>query len=105
MGSSKKFLQPYKDGVRLEVYLQPKASRSEIVGLYGEALKIKVKAPPVEGKANKALLLFLADLLGLPRRRLEIISGLTSRRKSIYISQANLDAVQKALELKIDEKG
>ncbi len=105
MGSSKKFLQPYKDGVRLEVYLQPKASRSEIVGLYGEALKIKVKAPPVEGKANKALLLFLADLLGLPRRRLEIISGLTSRRKSIYISQTNLDAVQKALELKIDEKG
>ena len=93
-------ISPYRDGVKLEVHLQPKAHRSEIVGLHGGALKIRIQAPPVEGKANEALLKFLAKVLGLPRKRLQILSGLTSRRKSIYISQVDLDFVSQRLELK-----
>ena len=79
-------IKSYKDGSLLEVYVQPKASRTQIVGPFGEALKIKLKAPPVEGRANEELRAFLAKILGLPQKRIKLLSGLTSRRKSIYIS-------------------
>lgn len=62
-------------GVELRVWVQPGATKSEIVGLHGEALKIKIAAPAQEGQANQALVEFLAKLLNLPKSRISILQG------------------------------
>jgi uncharacterized protein (TIGR00251 family) len=64
----------------------PNAPRSEVVGWLGDALKVKVHAPPVEGRANEALCEFLADHLRLPRRAVEVLRGDTSRQKTVRIT-------------------
>ncbi|MBL4608391.1 MAG: YggU family protein [Pseudomonadales bacterium] len=66
-------------------YLQPKASRSEIVGLHDNAIKIRVTAPPVDGKANAALIKFLAGYFGTASKAVEIVSGQHSRRKRVRV--------------------
>jgi uncharacterized protein (TIGR00251 family) len=63
----------------------PNAPRSEVVGWLGEALKVKVHAPPVEGRANDALCEFLAATLALPRRAVTVLRGDTSRQKIVRI--------------------
>ena len=63
----------------------PNAPRNEVVGWLGDALKVKVHAPPVEGRANEALCEFLADTLGLPRRGVSVLRGDTSRQKILRI--------------------
>ena len=73
------------DTLQLNVYLQPRASRDEIVGLHGDSLKIRITAPPVDGKANGHLLRFLAREFGVPRNRVELISGQTGRTKRVRI--------------------
>jgi len=69
----------------LRAHIQPKAVKSQIVGLYDGCLKIAIKAPPVDGKANSELIRFLAALCGIRKNQLEIKSGSTSRRKQILI--------------------
>ena len=73
----------------LKVYLQPKSSRNEIVGPHRDGIKIRVTAPPVEGKANDALIRFLAGKLGIPPSKIEIIKGHHSREKMLRISGMN----------------
>jgi len=80
-------------GSRLKLRLTPRASKEGIDGTHGEAVKIKVKAPPVEGRANEALLNFLAEILDIGRGRLEIVSGQTSRSKTIRILGLSPDEV------------
>ncbi len=63
----------------------PNAPRSEVVGWLGDALKVKVHAPPLEGRANEELCRFLADTLGLPRRAVTVLRGDTSRQKLVRI--------------------
>jgi uncharacterized protein (TIGR00251 family) len=75
----------------------PNAPRSEVVGWLGEALKIKVHAPPVEGKANEELCNFLADKLGLPKRTVSVLRGDTSRQKSVRIDGLELAEVKRRL--------
>lgn len=75
-------------GCVLTVHVQPGAKRTEIVGEHGDALKIRLAAPPVDGKANDALLAFLADTLQLARRDLCLRAGQTSRRKLVAVSLA-----------------
>jgi uncharacterized protein (TIGR00251 family) len=70
-------------GVRFEVRVQPRASRSEIVGEQEGALRVRLAAPPVGGAANDALIALLADLLNIPKRDIRIVSGATSKRKII----------------------
>ena len=72
-------------GVLLQVHLQPRASRNEIAGRHGDALKIRITAPPVEGAANEALIRFLAERLGVGVRAVEITAGTSSRRKTLRI--------------------
>ncbi len=79
------WLQALRQGVALRLHIQPGAKKSEVVGLHGDALKIRLAAPPVDGKANEALLAFLSDRLGLPRAAFSLKSGQTSRRKVIEI--------------------
>ena len=78
------------DEILLKVYLQPKSSRNEIVGPYRDGIKVKVTAPPVQGKANEALLRLLAKEFGVPSSSVEIVRGHLSREKLIRIA-ASLD--------------
>ena len=72
--------------ITLKVYLQPKSSQNEIVGPYRDGIKVKVTAPPIEGKANEALVRFLAKEFGISPSCIEIIRGLHSREKTLRIS-------------------
>jgi uncharacterized protein (TIGR00251 family) len=72
----------------------PNAPRSAVVGWLGEALKVKVHAPPVEGKANEALCEFLAETLGVPRRAVTVLRGDTSRQKVVRIDGLTLTDVK-----------
>ena len=78
-------MQKVDDGVIFKIKAQPGAAKNEIVGAQGDLLKIKINAPPVKGKANKALISFLADELGVKRSKVEIISGHTSKIKKIKV--------------------
>lgn len=71
--------------VWLGVHVQPGAKRSEAAGLHGDALKLRLAAPPVDGKANAALCALIAELAGVPRRAVELVSGETSRSKRLRI--------------------
>jgi len=73
------------DGVVFRVRVQPASGKNEIVGVKGDALKIKINAPLVKGKANKALVEFLARKLGVKNSQVEIISGHTTRLKRIKL--------------------
>ena len=77
----------------LTLHIQPGAKKTEFAGLHGDALKIRLAAPPVDGKANEALVRFVADTLGLPRSAVELKSGHTSRRKVLEVSGADTDRV------------
>jgi uncharacterized protein (TIGR00251 family) len=72
--------------VTFAVRVQPGAKREGVVGLYGDAVKIALTAPAVDGKANEALVRYLADLLNVPRLSIEIAAGHTSRSKVIRIA-------------------
>ena len=73
------------EGVILAVKVVPRASKNEITGILGDTLKIRLQAPPVEGKANKALIDFLADVLQISKKMLEIKGGETGRNKHILV--------------------
>jgi uncharacterized protein (TIGR00251 family) len=73
------------DSVRFQVRLQPRASRNEISGVQGGALRVRLHAPPVDGAANEALVDFLAGRLAVPRRGVRIVAGATSRTKMIEV--------------------
>ena len=74
------------DVITLTLHVQPGAKRSEIAGLHGDALKIRLAAPPVEGRANDALLKFLADVFAVPLRSVELHQGGQSRHKVVAIT-------------------
>ena len=73
-------------GVILPVRAVPRASKNEIQGVHGDALKVRLQAPPVEGKANQALILFLSEALDISRSQLSIASGETGRNKAVLIT-------------------
>jgi len=79
------------DGWLLAIHAQPGAKRSEVAGLHGNALKIRVAAPPVEGKANAALVAFLAGALGVPKRSVSVLKGEQSRDKLVRIADLSAD--------------
>lgn len=74
------------DVLSLTLHVQPGAKRSEVAGLHGEALKLRLAAPPVEGKANEALMRFLAELFNVPLRNIELKQGAQSRHKVVRIT-------------------
>lgn len=93
------WLESVDGGVLLRLYIQPKASHSEVVGPHGEPirLKIRVAAPPVDGVANEALLSFLKKKLGLRLAQLELIRGQASRQKDVLCRGVDVLSVQKKL--------
>ncbi|MFP8966714.1 DUF167 family protein [Pokkaliibacter sp. CJK22405] len=78
--------QQDKDDLVLTCHLQPKASKDEFAGLHGDALKVRITAPPVEGKANQHLVAFLASAFGVPKRSVSIVSGELNRHKRVRIA-------------------
>ncbi len=84
----------------LAVHVQPRASRTEVAGWHGDAVKIRLAAPPVDGAANAALVAFLAERLGLPRSAITVVAGTTARRKRVAIGGRSLDEVLTALGLR-----
>ena len=76
---------PNGQGVLLRIHVQPRASRTEVVGLHGDAVKVRVTGPPVDGKANEECRRFLAKMLKLPASAVEIVRGDTGRNKSVLI--------------------
>ncbi|MTI13519.1 DUF167 family protein, partial [Sansalvadorimonas verongulae] len=74
----------------LSCHLQPRASRDEFSGLHGESLKVRIKAPPVEGKANAYLVKFIARQFGVSKRDVTIISGELSREKRLRIATPDI---------------
>jgi uncharacterized protein (TIGR00251 family) len=81
----------------LTLHIQPGAKKTEVAGLYGDALKIRLAAPPVDGKANAALIAFVADRLGLSKSAVHLKSGQTSRRKVLEVVAAPEDGAQRLL--------
>ena len=80
------YLQLQKDGsVLVTIHVMPNAARTQIQGLHDGAIKIRLHAPPVDGKANAALTQWLAELLDVPRQSVTLIRGMTSRRKQLAI--------------------
>jgi uncharacterized protein (TIGR00251 family) len=90
------------EGVVIRLHVIPNASKTEIVGTHGEALKIKIKAPPVDGKANQAIVSFFSEFLNVARSKIEILRGDKSKTKSLLVRGMGLTELKghiaKALE-------
>ena len=86
-------------GVRFTVRVQPRASRNEVCGVHGDALKVRLSAPPVDGAANDALVDLLARSLGVARRAVRIVAGANSRSKVV-----DVDGVRAAEVLRLAEQ-
>ena len=79
------WLRVAPDTVTITLHIQPGAKKTEVVGIHGDALKIRLAAPPVDGKANAALIAFIAERLGVPKARVRLRSGHNSRRKLVEV--------------------
>ncbi|MFP5392590.1 MAG: DUF167 domain-containing protein [Gammaproteobacteria bacterium] len=77
--------------LRLAVQVTPNAKKTEVIGVQDDALKLKLQAQPIEGKANEALIKYLAKTLGVPRGAVTITHGATSRRKLVEVASSSLD--------------
>jgi hypothetical protein len=93
------WLRELPGAVVLEVLVQPRASRTRAAGEHDRRLKIQLAAPPVDGDANRALVEFLAEELGVRKVDVAILRGETGRRKTIRVSGVGAAAVRKALDL------
>ncbi|MEI6563611.1 MAG: DUF167 domain-containing protein [bacterium] len=90
-----------KSDVIIRVHATPRASKSQIQGQHGDALKIRLQAPPVDGKANDALIEFLSETLGIPQRQITLLSGQTSRQKRVAIQGVTARQVSEAFRISI----
>ncbi len=86
------FIKESSRGIVVKVFVQPRSSRNSIEGLHGDALKIRLKAPPVDGAANKMCISFLAKCVGVPKSTVEVLSGHASRTKRILFQYADDNA-------------
>ncbi len=88
-----KFIQNKNNGVTLTLTIQANAHKSEIVGLYNDTLKIKIKAPPVDGKANKEIISFLSEKLGITQKNIEILKGDKNKNKIVLLMGESLQSL------------
>ena len=79
-----------QDGLTIHVHAQPGAKRTEVVGLHGECIKVKLASPPVDGKANACLIEFLAQRLDVKKGQIAIVRGTSSRRKTVFVAASGL---------------
>lgn len=79
------------DVITLVLHVQPGAKRTEVIGLHGDALKIRLAAPPIEGRANEAVLRFIADTFKVPLRNVQLKQGALSRHKVVLINSSTFE--------------
>jgi uncharacterized protein len=91
------WLRGCAEGVVLQVLVQPRAGRNEVVGVQGEELKIRLTSPPVEGAANRLCCEYLAGLCGVPRSQVTLLAGHRSRHKRLLIAGLEMDGVRQIL--------
>jgi uncharacterized protein (TIGR00251 family) len=91
------FAKDVADGCTLSVRVHPGARKNAVTGIHADALKIALTSPPVDGKANEALIIFLAEALRLPRARIALVAGISSRSKTLRITGKSAAEVASAL--------
>ena len=94
-----------KRGAILTIHVVPRSARNEIAGIHGDALKVRLKAPPVEGAANAALIAFIAETLDVLPRQVKIISGHSSRHKVLSVSGLSREVVEAKLAKGLRSEG
>lgn len=87
------------DSARINVYVQPRASKTVVAGMHDGCVKIRLAAPPVDGAANAALIEFVAEQVGVAKSRVRITAGLASRRKTVEVEGVTTEQVSGALSL------
>lgn len=92
-----KWIEERMGNLLIRFFVQPRASKNEIVGVHGDALKIRLTSPPVEGAANAMLIKYLAKQLGIAKSSVSIHSGLSSRQKTLQVEGLSIDEVQTRL--------
>lgn len=90
-------LHPHSDGCLLAIYVQPRSSRNQIVGLHQGALKIKLTSPPVDGAANKTCREYLAKLFKRPKSEVAIVAGEASRHKRVVLQGIDMADARRVL--------
>ena len=88
-------------GVVFLVQVLPRSSQCKLVGCQGDFLKIKITAPPVDGRANEECIRFLADVLGVKKDQVQILSGLKAKKKTIAIQGLTIKAVEEVLAARL----
>jgi uncharacterized protein (TIGR00251 family) len=86
--------QPHRDGALIDILVQPRASKTEITGVYDGALRIRIAAPPVEGAANDAIIEFLSKRLKVRKSDIQIMSGASGRRKRVLVRGIEADSAR-----------
>lgn len=94
---SSSFLESVPEGTRVRLKVQPRAARTEVAGVAGSELRVRVTAAPVDAAANEAVLEFLAEVLGCRRGAVQLLRGHTSRHKVVLIAGLRLEEVQARL--------
>ena len=95
--ADEKWIEKRMGKLLIRFFVQPRASKNEIVGLHGDALKVRLTSPPVEGAANAMLIKFLSKQLGIAKSSVSIHSGLSSRQKTVEVEGLTLDAALERL--------
>lgn len=85
------------DSARINIYVQPRASRTEIAGMHDGCIKIRLAAPPVDGAANAALVEFIADRLNIAKSKVRVVTGQSSRRKVVEVEGVSAAQLSQAL--------
>ena len=81
-------------GWLLAIYAQPGARRTEVAGPHGQALKLRVAAPPVKGRANDELIALVAETLGVPKKNVSVVKGGASRHKTVLVAAPQIDPIR-----------
>lgn len=90
-------------GIELNLHVQPGGRRNEILGTHGDALKLRIHAPPVDGKANEMIIEFFSEELGIAKKNIEILRGHTSRQKTLRITGLSEAQLQSFLKNKLSK--
>ncbi len=92
-------IEDVKGGVRLHLFVQPKASKNEVVGAHDKEIKVKITAPPLDGRANEGLIEFMSDLFKLPKKNIQLVRGESSRHKVIEIQGITPEKAREILKI------
>ncbi len=92
------YMREEAHGIAFRVFILPKSSKNMVSGLYEDAIKIKLTAPPVDGAANKLCIKFLSKILKIQKSSIEILSGHTGRKKTILLKYPNVSKIEKEKE-------